>query len=96
MTDSEELELPKWLIKRIKGQMKDGVTFSLNWRGENHLKVTAIHWRPGARNALAKAIIKRVTEEPIPLELDGHLYLIHRAEGTLVSDDDGGERFKPL
>lgn len=73
-------DLSPKLRKLIKRQKRDGITLSVNWHDyDGDGKVTAIHWRPGKRNALAKAII-RDCHGPLELDLDGHHYTI-----TLVS-----------
>jgi hypothetical protein len=73
-------DLDPKLRKLIKRQRRDGITLSVNWHDRDvesrrPLKVTAIHWRPGKRNALAKAIIKDC-HGPLALDLDGHRYVI--------------------
>jgi hypothetical protein len=73
-------DLSPKLRKLLKRQRRDGIRLAVDWRNPaSKLKVTAIHWRPGKRNALAKAII-RDCHGPLELDLDGHHYTI-----TLVS-----------
>ncbi len=89
--EAEEQRLPVWLEEKIKRQNRDGVSYSRPWREDGGLnQVTAIHWRPGESNVLAESIIEKVTETPMPLVLDGHLYMIHRALGKLVEDEVTG------
>jgi hypothetical protein len=73
------------------------VTISFNWREkEGNRTGVAIHWKPGAENALATAIICQVKDEPVPLELDGQLFVIQRVHGRLEDNEAGGVTIKPL
>ena len=67
-----EPQIPQELLEKIERQQKDGVAIEFN---DDRTAVTAIHWRPGERNALAALIIGKV-QGPMKLELDGHEYLI--------------------
>jgi hypothetical protein len=72
-------DLPPQIAERIRQGLNDGVTLSLA-RDDEDLVVTAIHWHPGDANELARIIIKDVTEADMPLDLDGHHYLIRTRE----------------
>jgi hypothetical protein len=79
-------ELSPRMRKRIKRQRRDGVTLSIDWhlgREDEPLRVTAIHWRPGKRNALAKVIIKDC-HGPLKLDLNGHEYIITPTTKTML------------
>lgn len=93
--------LDPWIMRRIKRTMKEGITYSVNWRDwpEGPAATTAIHWRPPVDPSatLARAIIDKVTQHtsPMPMELDGHLFLIQRVDGHLVPNERGGMDFQP-
>jgi len=78
-----EDELPAEVREKIARSLEDGVTYTLNWRKgttrAEKTRITAIHWRPGLPSALAEAIIEQV-QGPMPLDIDGHWYVITPAE----------------
>lgn len=86
----------------LKRDIKEGVSYSVNWKNwgtGKHANTTAIHWRPpfDPTYALARSIIDKVHARngPMPLELDGHLYLIQEVHGKLVPNDLGGVDLEP-
>lgn len=85
VTEEVPAHIPPWLEERIDRQMREGVTLSVRWwlwgTGRRHRSdVAAIHWRPGEDNALARIIIKHVRAKPMPLSLDGRLFMVQRVE----------------
>jgi Protein of unknown function (DUF2829) len=63
-------------ITIMREAMSEGVTLSsADWSGG---EVSALHWRPGDPNPLARVILTYVTEDEMPLELDGHRYLVRK------------------
>lgn len=69
----DEEQLPSYILNAIEEGRRDGVTYSVE-RKHSHV-VTAIHWKPGDPNKLAESIVKH-THWPLPLDLDGHYYLV--------------------
>ncbi len=70
-----EPQLPQEILDKIERQQRDGVSIEYKDGVRSRLDITAIHWRPGDRNALAEIIINLV-QGPLKLELDGNEYLI--------------------
>ena len=72
---------PEWLKAITVQWEKDGVILRKDHR--NYHKVIGIIWRSGKadRNKLAEVIMRKVTEEEIPLDMDGQHYLIRRING---------------
>jgi hypothetical protein len=72
--------MPPWLDEELRRAVRDGVFFRMTHPtpGER-MRTTEIHWKPGDPNALAEAIIKKVSDDGwMTLELDGHRYLIRK------------------
>lgn len=92
--------LDPWTMKHIQRTLAEGVSYSVNWRNlPGPTKTTAIHWRPPVdpSASLARSIIDKVHRHgsPMPLELDGHLYLITAVDGQLVPNEHGGVQLQP-
>jgi hypothetical protein len=84
-SDEEEAtkyELPEPLKAIIAKQLAEGITYEVDWRADGPHGLTGIRWRPGDPNPLAQAIIAKVTDRPLILDLAGQRYVIHREEGN--------------
>jgi hypothetical protein len=76
----EPRQLPPEIQQAIEEGIRDGIFYKLTpiKEGERH-RVLEINWRPGDPNPLAQAIIEKVGDEDMPLNLDGHRYWIRKA-----------------
>jgi hypothetical protein len=73
------MKLPPEIEETLAQDLRDGIFFKMS-RHEpgQRRKATEIHWRPGDRNALAEAIIAKVQEQDVLLDLNGHAYWIRK------------------
>lgn len=83
---------PEWLQAIIVQWEKDGVILRKDHR--NYHKVIGIIYRTAQadRNKLAEVIMAKVTEEEIPLDMDGQHYLIRRIDGERPEERPATER----
>lgn len=78
-----EERLPPELEERIERNIRSGITYSAD-RHHRPLLITRIHWRrqfndiPADPDALAEAIIRKVGEQEMSLDLDGQEYVIRK------------------
>lgn len=84
-SDNIEPELPQWLIDQIDESIANGVFLRMagHRTPEEWRKTSAIIWRPGRPNELARIIIE-YCKEPITLELDGHKFRIEPAHENIT------------
>jgi hypothetical protein len=80
----ETYMLPVWLEERIEQGILEGISYKLAIPLERPIRVTEIHWRPGDRNALVDAILRKVTEpgQEMLLELNGVKYTLTKLPVT--------------
>jgi hypothetical protein len=85
-------KLPAEVEASIREQLRSGISLSCRWRlptsDPRYLEVAAIHWRPGDPSALAKAILEHVHDQPVPLSIDGHNFIITRQDWPPGWDQD--------
>jgi hypothetical protein len=76
--------LPDEVDALIAQQKREGVLLQVDRPASagHRTVVTGIRWRPGDPNPLAAIILRKVTEADMPLELDGHEFLIRRKPAT--------------
>ncbi len=67
-------QLPQELEEMVTRQWREGVYTT---RGRSH-NLTGVHWRTGDPNALVQMILNNVSEEEMPLTLDGHKFMVRR------------------
>lgn len=78
-------KLPPEIEKKITQAYRDGVQLEVDWEIQNVAKILWIrHFHPSSPpadyNALAEAILKHVTGDEMPLEIDGEQYLIRKTD----------------
>lgn len=87
VNESTSPELPQWLIDRISKSIDNGVFLRMahHHTPEGWRDLSAIVWRPGKPNELARIIIKHC-DQSMELELDGHKFRIEPVHESQCGD----------